>query len=112
MMQTPLTAIVHTADGAVLIGSAQCPEHLAAQIAAYVRQRCDHALQPKVAEQVRSLLRKQLFYAAIALYFDRVGECWGEERLELQGLGFSESPTAGTTGPGNARLERLSPTAA
>jgi hypothetical protein len=71
MMQTRLTAIVHTADVALVIGSAQCPEHLAAQIAAYVRQRCDHALQPKV-----------------------------------------ESPTAGTTGPGNARLERLSPSAA
>lgn len=111
-MQTPLTAIVHTPDGARLIASALCPEHLAAQIAAYVRRRYDHALRPQIAEQVRLLLRKQLLYAAIALYFDRVGERCGEERLELQGLGFLESPAAGTAGSENASLERLSPSAA
>ena len=112
MMQTLLTAIVHTPDGPRLIASARCPEHLAAQIAAYVRQRCDHALPPKIAEQVRSLLRKHLFYAAIALYFDRLADRCGEERLELQGLGFLDSPATGTTDSGTAGLERVSPSAA
>ena len=85
-METRLTAIVHAADGARLIASAQCPENFAAQIATYVRERCDHVLGPDVAAHVRALLRERRFYAAIALYFNRVGDRSDGARLELRGL--------------------------
>ena len=85
-METRLTAIVHAAGGPRLIASARCPENFAAQIAAYVRERCDHVLGPDVAAHVRALLRERRLYAAIALYFDRVGERSDGERLELRGL--------------------------
>jgi hypothetical protein len=85
-MESRLTAIVHAVDGARLIASAHCPENFTAQIAAYVRERCDQVLGPDVAAHVRALLRERRLYAAIALYFDRVGDRSDGERLELRGL--------------------------
>jgi hypothetical protein len=37
---------------------------------------------------VRALIDDDKPYAAIALYFDNVGQRWDEERLELGGLSF------------------------
>jgi hypothetical protein len=72
-------------DGVRFIASAERPENLVAQIARYIRERCDDVLWPPVASEVHKLLDDDKPYAAIALYFDHVGERWDEERLELGG---------------------------
>ena len=92
MQETPLTAIVHAADGVRFVATARCPAHLSAQIVSYIGERCDDALWPAAAAEVRALIDDDKPYAAIALYFARVGERWDEERLELGGLSFGGSP--------------------
>ena len=97
--QSSFTAIVHAADGVRFVASAQCPQHLTAQIVSYVRERCDDVLWPSVAKHVRELIEGEKPYAAIALYFAQVGERWDDERLELGGLslgavGVSETVVA------------------
>lgn len=85
-LQPLLTAVVHAADGVRFVGSARCPEHLSAQIVAYIESRCDEVLWPTVARRVRDLIVDRQLYAAIALYFAQVGARWDEERLEVDGL--------------------------
>ena len=92
VQQSHLTAVIHAADGVRYIATAQCPAELAAQIVTYILGRCDNALWPPVAANVRALVADDRPYAAIALYFAHVGERWDEERLELGGLAPGESP--------------------
>jgi len=80
------TAVVHAVDGVRFVASAASPEHLVAQIAGYVAERCEFVLWPRIAAEVRGLIETANHSAAIALYFDHVGERWDEERLELDGL--------------------------
>src|SRR5262245_13712785 len=80
------TAVVHAVDGVRFVATAASPEHLVAQIVGYVAERCEFVLWPRIAAQVRSLIDTAHHSAAIALYFDHVGDRWDEERLELDGL--------------------------
>ena len=94
VQQTQLTAIVHAADGVRFVATAKYAEHLSAQIVSYIEARCDYALWPSVAREVRGLIDAAKPYAAIAMYFSHVGERWDAERLELGGLSFGALPQA------------------
>ena len=78
-----VTAIVHSADGVRFVTTGVCPDAVASRLADYVRERCDDVLWPDAASQVRAMLDVGNSYAAITLYFERVGERWDDERLEL-----------------------------
>jgi len=75
-------ATVHSADGVRFSARASGPEALLREILAYVRARCDSVLWAQDAEAVRKLIDQNRHDAAIALYFERVGERWDEEWLE------------------------------
>ena len=77
------TAIVHTADGIRFVATGACPDALMLRLAGYVRGRCDDVLWADAARQVRALLDDGQLTAAIALYFERTGERWDRERLDV-----------------------------
>ena len=77
------TAIVHSADGIRFVGTGACPDALSARLARYVRGRCNDVLWADVARHVRALLDDGKLTEAIALYFERTGERWDRERLDL-----------------------------
>src|SRR5258705_11149965 len=85
---TMLTAVVHAPDGVGFVATAECSSQLSAQLAEYVRARCDAVLWPQSAAEVRALIENGMPHAAIALYFANVGDRWDEERLDLGGLPF------------------------
>jgi hypothetical protein len=80
------TAVVHAVDGVRFVATAPSPEHLVSQIAGYVAERCEFVLWPRIAAEVRGLIETANHSAAIALYFDHVGERWDDEHLDLGGL--------------------------
>jgi len=80
------TAIVHAADGVRFVASSPSAQALAAQVAGYVRERCDDILWPSVAAEVHALIESQKLEAAIASYFANVGQRWDVEQLELGGV--------------------------
>jgi hypothetical protein len=86
--QTPLTAVVHAEDGIRFVATADRPAELVAQLVGYIRARCEYTLWPRAAGDVRALINDSRPYAAIALYFARVGDRWDAERLELSGFAF------------------------
>lgn len=77
------TAIVHAADGIRFVATAARPDALFAQLAAYVRGRCEDVLWADASRQVRTLLDDGDVRAAVALYFARTGERWDQEQLDL-----------------------------
>lgn len=82
-----VTAVVYAADGVRFVAAGACPSVIAARVAEYVSARCDNVMWPDAAIQIRALLDRGEIYGAIALYFERVGERWDEERLEFVGVG-------------------------
>jgi hypothetical protein len=80
---TTVMAVVHTADGVRCVAAGANAATVASGVAEYVRQRCDDVLWPDAARQVHAMLDAGDLYAAISHYFDRTGERWDEERLEL-----------------------------
>lgn len=80
---TLFTAVVHVRDGVLFEAAADSPHNLVTQVAGFVRERCTDVLWPDDADQVCRLLEQRNAYAAIALYFARVGDRWDEEWLEL-----------------------------
>jgi hypothetical protein len=78
-----IMAIVHAADGVRCVATGVSSEAVASRVAEYVRERCDDVLWPDAASVVHAMLAGGNLDAAISLYFDRVGERWDEERLEL-----------------------------
>jgi hypothetical protein len=82
-LRTGYIAIVHAPDGVRFVTSARSAHQIAAGLVTYVRARCDDVLWPRAARQVRELIAARQWYAAIATYFDEVGDRWDEERLEL-----------------------------
>lgn len=92
--QTPLTATVSAADGIRFVAAAYSSDELIRQIAGYIRSRSGYALWPEVGGEVRRLLDAGRPYAAIALYFGRVGERWDHERLDIRGMSFEDEVTA------------------
>jgi hypothetical protein len=78
-----ITAIVHTPDGVRFVTTGTSREAVTARIAEYVRERSDGVLPADAAREVGTMLALGNIDAAITLYFERVGERWDDERLEL-----------------------------
>ena len=74
------------ADGVRFVTTAACQDVLFAQLAEYVRGRCDDVLWADASKEVHRLLDDGHLRTAIALYFGRTGERWDQERLELFGV--------------------------
>ena len=79
----PITAIVHAVDGVRFVATGDDPEAVVSRLADYVCARCDHVLWADAASDVRAMLDIGNLYGAVMLYFERVGERWDDERLEL-----------------------------
>jgi hypothetical protein len=79
----PTTAIVHAADGIRFVATAACPDVLFAQLAAYVRGRCDDVLWADASRQIRTLLADGHLRAAITQYFAHSADRWDQEQLTL-----------------------------
>ena len=77
------TAIVHAADGVRFVATASSMDALFDRLAAYVRARCDDVLWTDAAQEVGALLDEGNVHAAVRRYFERTGERWDDERLEL-----------------------------
>ena len=92
-----ITAIVRSTDGIRFVTTDARPQAVMSRLADYVRERCDDVLWADAASQVRAMLDVGNLYAAITLYFERVGERWDDERLELVTLerGHSASRSRG-----------------
>jgi hypothetical protein len=80
-------AVVCAADGVRFVAVGDHLADLIGQLADYVRARCDDALWPSAAQQVRTLMDDGLPCAAIHLYFSRVGDRWDREYLTLHPAG-------------------------
>ncbi len=80
---TAIVAVVHSLDGVRFVTTGESRDAVVPQIADYVRERCDDVLSPDAGDRVRALLAAGKLSAAIAVYFERVGERWDGERLEL-----------------------------
>jgi hypothetical protein len=78
-----MTAIVHSADGVRFVTTGGSSAIVMSRLADYVRERCNDVLWFDAASRVRGMLDAGNLYAAITLYFERVGERWDDERLEL-----------------------------
>jgi hypothetical protein len=78
-----ITAIVHAPDGVRFVATGVSRDAVATRIAAYVRERCEHVLCADAASEVHTLLALGNIDSAITAYFERVGERWEDERLEL-----------------------------
>jgi hypothetical protein len=77
------TATVRAADGVRFVIVSPCAHEIARSLVEYVRARCDDVLWPEPARDVHALIAAHQSYAAIAAYFEHVGERWDEESLEL-----------------------------
>lgn len=88
----PATAIVHDPDGVRFLATAEGGDILLAQLADYVRGRCDDMLWADEAREVHRLFDEGELGAGVALYFDHTGERWDRERLTLL------TPRAGRSG--------------
>lgn len=79
------TAVVYAADGTRFIATEPSAHAIVARVVSYIEARCDHVLWPADAKQVRAFIEGGNLHAAIATYFESVGEKWDEERLALEG---------------------------
>ena len=77
------TAVVSAADGVLLSVSSTTAEERSARLMEYVCARYEHALWPNDAARLHEVIEHGDAQRAIAVYFDRVGRRWDEERLEL-----------------------------
>lgn len=91
---TAITAIVRSADGVRLVTTAGCSAAVVSRLADYVRERCDDVLWSDAASRVRAMLDVGNPYSAIMLYFDRVGERWDDEHLELVTVEHDGAPSS------------------
>jgi len=87
-------AIVSGPDGIQFAASGPDEDKMFAGLVRYIKQRCGFTLWPRDAKAVMTLLDAGHTSDAIDLYFDRVGERWDSEYLELV------SPTASARTPG------------
>src|SRR5262249_54902926 len=95
-MSPQLTAVVEAPDGVRFVHSAEQPEEIVERLAKYVSDRCEWVLWPAAATQVRALIENHESSAAIALYFEEVGDRWDDEWLALAGFKLAtpdRSPT-------------------
>lgn len=87
MSEIAFSALVSGPDGVHFSTTAISPDARSADLAAYIRGRCDYTLWPASARSVRRLLDAGRVDDAIAMYFAEVGSRWDEERLELREVG-------------------------
>jgi hypothetical protein len=76
-------AIVSGLDGIHFAAAGPDEETMFAGLVRYIKQRCGFTLWPRDANKVMTLLDTGRSADAIDLYFDRVGERWDREYLEL-----------------------------
>jgi len=76
-------AIVSGTDGIHFAASGADEDAMFAGLGRYLRQRCGFTLWPHDAREVIGLLDAGRITDAIAMYFDRVGDRWDREYLEL-----------------------------
>ena len=76
-------AIVSGPDGILFAASGADEDKMFAGLVRYIKQRCGFTLWPRDANAVITLLEAGQTSDAIDLYFDRVGERWDSEYLEL-----------------------------
>ena len=76
-------AIVSGPDGIHFAASGPSEDKMFAGLVRYIRQRCGFTLWASDANEVIASLDAGRTADAIALYFDRVGERWDREYLEL-----------------------------
>ena len=86
-----ITAIVHSADGIRFVTTGVSSDTVMSRLADYVRDRCDDVLWADAASEVRAMLSIGDLNAAVRLYFERVGERWDDERLELATVGHDRA---------------------
>lgn len=76
-------AIVSGPDGIHFAAAGADEDKMFAGLVRYIRQRCGFTLWPRDARQVIALLDAGRMADAIEMYFDRVGDRWDREYLEL-----------------------------
>ena len=76
-------AIVSGPDGIHFASAGADEDKMFAGLVRYIKQRCGFTLWPRDANEVIALLDAGRTTDAIDLYFDRVGERWDREYLEL-----------------------------
>ena len=99
------TAVIHDAHDVRFVAAADSQRELAAQVVAYIRERCDYVLWPRVAATVRAFLTQDETHAAIATYFANVGQRWDAERLEV--LDFEPAAAIGNLPHSQVRANRF-----
>lgn len=82
----PWIAAVFAHDSVRFVTAAPTRHELVLRLAAYVADNARLQLWPADALRVRILLRAGELDAAVALYFECVGERWDEERLVTAGV--------------------------
>lgn len=76
-------AIVSGPDGMHFAASGADEDKMFACLVRYIKQRCGFTLWPRDANAVISLVEAGRMTDAIEMYFDRVGDRWDREYLEL-----------------------------
>jgi hypothetical protein len=76
-------AIVSGPDGMQFAAAGADEDEMIAGLVRYIKQRCGFTLWPRDAGEVMALLDAGQTADAIDLYFDRVGDRWDSEYLEL-----------------------------
>jgi len=76
-------AIVSGPDGIHFAAAGADEDKMFAGLVRYIKQRCGFTLWPRDANAVISLVEAGRMADAIEMYFDRVGDRWDREYLEL-----------------------------
>ena len=76
-------AIVSGPDGIHFAATGVDEDKMFAGLVRYIKQRCGFTLWPRDAREVLTLLDEGQLTDAIDMYFDRVGDRWDREYLEI-----------------------------
>lgn len=79
-------AVVFTSDDVRFVVAAETMEAITGEVASYVARVAEVMLTPDASDRVRALLEAGRPADAVSLYFDRVGERWDRERLQVLAL--------------------------
>src|SRR5215207_2019963 len=78
---TPLVAVVHTVDAVRFVATSACKQELVQEMARYTCENAPDRLWPEDAAHVVGLAAAGALEAAIAHYFNTVGQRWDPEWL-------------------------------
>ena len=90
--QTIHVAIVQDAGGVLFVATGVDRANVSAALVAYLDERCLETLWPADANEVRDLVRAQMYVAAIETYFASVGQRWDPELLSITSVPFHGAP--------------------